>query len=353
MKRHIFRRFAPSLLGLALATTTISGVSAAPASVPFGITHSASIEVVGAPCSVASNMLEDNQSIRLFPEHLAYKLPSTVTVIGPNGTPTTLAQGTLVDSYFIHADWVNQGKNAPNVFTGNLTFAQPLLGIIKDSSALVASTPVLGAPSTTYGTNDDQGLESYDDSATFSNNGQTVNLKLSVWNANDQLRVITAASPSINPSTSVEVIGAPCSVIENALESDTSIRMFPERLNYTLLTDLTVNGKLFAAGTRVNVYLIHADRVGDQQGMYKNLSGSVSFDTPILGVITSGAKLMATHSTLGATFDPDIHTSYSARSDQGLESDDRVRVSVDKTRLDLSFKVWNVVDQVRVITQAP
>lgn len=353
MKRNLFHRFAAPVLGLALAAIAVTGVGAAPASVPFGITHSAAIEVVGAPCSVAPNMLENDQYIRLFPEHLAYKLPSDITVTAPNGASTVIAKGTPVDSYLLHADWVNNGQNAPKVFSGNMTFAQPVLGMISDANGLIATDPVVGAPSTVYGTNSDRGLESYDDSASFSNNGQTLNVKFTAWNSDDEVRVITVASPSIQHSDSVEVIGAPCSAVEGTLESDSVIRMFPERLNYTLPSDLTVNGKLLPPGSHVNVYTVHADRVGDQTGVVKKLAGSVSFDTPILGVITNGAQLIGTDSTLGATFEPDIHTAYSARSDRGLESDDSVKVSADQTSLNLSFNFWNAVDEMRVITQAP
>ena len=124
MNRRLFAWLATPLLGLSLAATA---VHAAPSSAaqPFGISLSSSVQLIGAPCSVAPDVLESNDFIRAFPERLAYALPADTTVLGPNGAPTVLAQGTLVDSYFVHADWINGGQNAPKKFAGSLTKGRP------------------------------------------------------------------------------------------------------------------------------------------------------------------------------------------------------------------------------------
>jgi len=325
---------------------------------PFGITYSASVDLIGAPCSVMSNVLEDNSLIRLFPERLRYALPSAVTVTAPNGGTQVIPAGTLVDSYYLHADWVNQGQNTAKVFDGNVTFAQPILGILKSGGALLSTNAMLGNPGTTYATGTDQGIEDYDDSVSFSNAGKTLTLHLTVWNTSDALRVITPAGQGITLGGAVEGIGSPCSVVEGKLESDSAIRFFPERLNYVLPTPLTVDGygadgvgargMVLPQGARVNVYYVHADLVGDGQG--KQLRGTVTFDAPILAVLVDGAPLNNTHNTLGATWHPIVKTAYSARGDQGLEAGDQI--SVQQNRVDFAFSGNADVDQIRIITAA-
>lgn len=327
---------------------------------PLGLTYSASVELSGAPCSVISNVLEDNNLIRLFPERLRYALPSAVTVTGTDGSQQTIAAGTLVDSYYLHADWINQGQNTAKVFDGTVTFAQPILGILKTSDALLRTNALLGNPGTTYATGTDQGIEDYDDSVSFSNAGKTLNLHLTVWNTSDALRVITPARPGITLGGAVEGIGSPCAVVEGKLESDSAIRFFPERFNYVLPAPLAVSqidangfvqgGAVLPQGTKVNVYYVHADLVGDGQG--KLLSGAVTFDTPVLGVLVTGAELNATHNGMGATWHPTIKTTYGTRDDQGLEAGDRISFTPAQNRLDFGLSGNTDTDQIRIITAA-
>ncbi len=350
------RKSAQGGLFFALTLTALHSTPAfAAGTAPLVTAHSATVDVVGAPCSVVPNTLEDDQLMRFFPERLNYPLPSAVTVTAPDGSNQTIPQGTLVNSYYVHADWRNNGKNQPKTFDGTITFAQPAYGVIKDTPGLINSHGPLGAPGTAYSAGVDQGQEGYGDKIWFSDNGQTLNLHFTVYNVADQLRVLTAASPAVQTSGPVEMSGVPCSVVENTLENDSIIRLFPERLNYVLPAPLTLDaqgapGLVIPQGTAVNVYYVHADRVGDQQGVVKKLAGGVSFDKQVLAVITNGAALNATHATLGNTQNATIKTLYSASVDQGLDPGDVVTVSPN--RVDFAFDVWNVVDQVRIITLA-
>jgi hypothetical protein len=312
------------------------------------------VQLIGAPCSVAPDVLESNDFIRAFPERLAYALPADTTVLGPDGAPTVLAQGTLVDSYFVHADWINGGQNTPKKFAGSLTFDQPVLGVIKDSNALLNTNPLLGAPSTTYSTASDQGLETWaDDSLSFSDARQTVNLQLTVYNSTDDVRVITKASPAITHSDSVEVVGSPCSVVENTFESDDHIRLFPERQSYALPEDVTVRDasgvtKVIAKGTIVNSYYAHADWHNPGQNTPKLFEGNVSFAQPVLGVIANTTGLEATHAMLGAP-----GTAYSTNQYQGLESyEDSYSFSNNGQTVNMKWTVRDAVDQMRIITLA-
>jgi hypothetical protein len=67
-------------------------------------------------------------------------------------------------------------------------------------------------------------------------------------------------------STNVEFLDqAPASVVDGALESDQYVRSFAEQYNKVLAGDLTVGGSTVPAGTRVNVYYLHADHVGSPE----------------------------------------------------------------------------------------
>ncbi|MBX3015935.1 MAG: cadherin-like domain-containing protein [Caldilineaceae bacterium] len=343
---------------IATVTITVNPASDVPA--PVGITSVAAVEVIGAPCAVAPNVLENDSSMRIFPERLAYALPSAVTVIAPNGSTQVLPAGTLVDSYYLHADWINNGQNVAKLFKGNVSFSQPILGIIKSSDGLLATNALLGAPGTTYATNTAQGLEAYDDNAWFSNGGSTLHLWLNVYDTSDALRIITPARPGLTLGGAVEGIGSPCSVVEGQLERDSTMRFFAERLNTVLPETIMVPklGKMgfegnvaLPQGTRVNVYYLHADLLGDGQG--KALSGSVTFNAPILGVIVDGAALNATHNLLGATWHPTLKTAYGTRDDQGIETGDRIGIVLEQNRLDFTFSGNGDTDQIRIITAAP
>jgi hypothetical protein len=155
----------------------------------------------------------------------------------------------------------------------------------------------------------------------------------------------------ISLGDTIDLIGAPCSVEAGELEHDGRIRVFPERLSYVLPTDVTVDnptGTVIKKGELVDIYYVHADRLGDDKDSSRRFSSSLTFQNSVLGVIASTDKLASTHDTLGAPT-----TDYSEKSAQGLENgDDSVTLDAATNSLTLDFRVWNVVDQVRVITVA-
>ena len=112
-------------------------------------------------------------------------------------------------------------------------------------------------------------------------------------------------------------------------------------------SDLTVGGSTIPAGTRVNVYYVHADHVGSQN-LATKFTGSEWFGTKVLATATSTADLESTTALLGAP-----GTTYSTRDDQGLEFDDSATKSTDQTGVTFSLNSWSVSDGVRVITLAP
>lgn len=154
---------------------------------------------------------------------------------------------------------------------------------------------------------------------------------------------------TVNPATTARaVVVAPLpSVQAGAAESDTEIRVFAEQTGTVLTRALTVGGKTIPAGTKVNSYYVHADRVG-ASSRNLSLSGSVSFGSKILAVASTTASLRATAPLLGSPT-----TAYGTASDQGLEYNDVAGTGSTVGKINLTFNVSSGTDAVRVITLAP
>jgi hypothetical protein len=99
-----------------------------------------------------------------------------------------------------------------------------------------------------------------------------------------------------------------------------------------------------AMGIRVDTYLIHSDPVGSGS---QNYVASVTFDTPILGIIDTISGLASTDSILGnpGTTYPGVST------DRALESPDSL-VWVSNNGLTINFTTSTFVDEARVIVAA-
>jgi hypothetical protein len=148
-------------------------------------------------------------------------------------------------------------------------------------------------------------------------------------------------------STNLQFIDPPASVATGALESDQYARSFAERYNQTLTSNLTVGGTTVPAGTKVNVYYLHADHVGSDNVAH-TLAGSEWFGSKILATATTAADLQATTAQFGAP-----GTTYATGTDQGLEFDDTVTKYVDQTGINYALNSWTASDAVRIITLAP
>lgn len=109
----------------------------------------------------------------------------------------------------------------------------------------------------------------------------------------------------------VEEAPAPFSLDEGGLESDTMLNVIREASGLTLRSNLAVdflgagsfsgawqsyNRGDIAAGTKIDVFLVHLDAAENLDTL---LSGVISFDTTILGIIVSGARLDASDSAVG------------------------------------------------------
>jgi hypothetical protein len=137
------------------------------------------------------------------------------------------------------------------------------------------------------------------------------------------------------------------------------INTFAEHRDFTLATAVTVDdtaagtftneaslvGGTIAAGTEVDSYFIHSDTASPPT----TYEASVTFSTPILGVIVLSASLSATDDQLGATV-----TKYPGGDNgRGLElsrTQDFFTLSADLKTLTLHFNTHDNVDEIRVLT---
>jgi hypothetical protein len=175
------------------------------------------------------------------------------------------------------------------------------------------------------------------------------------------------AAPDITPDAGAQVVGvtgavqlqiAPPSVLPQALESDTLIRLFRERHGVTLAADLVVNitatgqhskysglpSLKIPKGTVVTSYTIHIDPVGRPAGV--EYSGGFSLNAPVLGLIVVDQDLIGSDADLGAP-----GTQYpSGTSSRGPDDgEDQIHLSADRRSLLLSVTTDKNVDQLRVI----
>jgi hypothetical protein len=378
MKRILIPLVVLCLLTSLLLTNSIATIS-----------HSPEINFIAiAPASVQPGVLESNGEIKVFQEQSNSALLSSVGVdisapgtYGPlpslvNGiptlTPSTLAAGTVVHSYFLHFDPVG-APGTELTIQGSITFDTDILGIVIFTNPLISSDAGLGVPGTLYSTGAQRGLEE-GDVVSLSADRRTLTVQLHALSSTvDQLRVITkpgADPPRENPcppglttSLPLSQISPPASVQLGALESDQEIRMFSERINVTLAgsvgVDISTPGtygpfplqgipplspSTIPAGTVVSSFLLHFDPVGAPL-VRLTRGGSVTFGANIIGLIVLSDHLDNTDGILGAA-----GTSYSLGQFRGLEPSDIVTVSADLRTLTVQLYADTQCNQIRVIT---
>lgn len=184
------------------------------------------------------------------------------------------------------------------------------------------------------------------------------------WIASSAYADITATTGDITE------IPAPVSTDLGALESETNIFVFKEQAaGFQLPSDIDVNisqpgtylwsglgggvppltPATLGANMRVDgVYLLHFDR--QLVAGFKNLTGSVSFECPVVGVsvLTSeldGSDIIGASGTIYPT---------GTQANRGLEFEEFVTLSNDRMTLTVGLEIEasidNTLDQVRVVT---
>ena len=150
------------------------------------------------PASVEEGQLESNLTVPVFAERKIVPLASDLTVDivadGTYGTPLSpgvVPQGTVVNSYLVHADTVADGSPTI-VLSGGVRFNEEILGLIITDSSLDASDDELGYSGTVYPTG--LNLRGLNTAAadTVRLDGHDVSFVLPVHGVTDQIRIITA-----------------------------------------------------------------------------------------------------------------------------------------------------------------
>ncbi|MEQ9455484.1 MAG: hypothetical protein RLN76_12940 [Phycisphaeraceae bacterium] len=142
-------------------------------------------------------------------------------------------------------------------------------------------------------------------------------------------------------------ISPPAAVGNNNQQTNNTLFAFNEKQNVTLSaaldTDLTFAGppSTLPIGSLVSSHYVFVDPSAPSN----RVTGTVTFDQPILGVIFDDTKLDASASQLGAP-----GTTYFSPSLLGLESGDIVTIPSANT-VSIDFTAGSPGDYIRVITQ--
>ena len=175
------------------------------------------------------------------------------------------------------------------------------------------------------------------------------------------LSLAPASLAAITATTgNITVVPAPASVAVGAIENNTTIGAFDERqrrvLTQPLNLDITAVGNYDSgkpaltpgtvpAGTTINSHFLHADIIGAGP---ITLSGTITFDQPILGIEITDGALDVTDNPLGAP-----GTTYATgTADRGLDFSlgDKIALMPGRRDIQISVDVLNIADQIRIVT---
>jgi hypothetical protein len=182
---------------------------------------------------------------------------------------------------------------------------------------------------------------------------------------------LVAKSAIVSTSGSVMLISPPASVGFQQLEDDAAAKVFAEQINLSLASSIDVEVTAVGlvddandltpgsipAGTRVDSYLLHADKIGGGAPIH-TYGGSVTFDRPILGVIVTGSGLSATDGVLASastTYDPiGMFRGFDGPSfsPSSPAVGDSVEISPDFLTATIVLRTETFYDQIRIITAA-
>jgi hypothetical protein len=172
---------------------------------------------------------------------------------------------------------------------------------------------------------------------------------------------LAGSASAMSISGDVNAVFAPASVQEGARTNNNKALLFTEQANVELASDLkveaylpgvydgssTATSRTLAAGRTVTSMFLHAD-VDVDANTPKLMTGSITFNSKILGVIFG--KFSASDALVGAP-----GTAYETAVGHGLDMSaqqlgDSFRISNNRMRLDFSFNVNGITDQIRIIT---
>ena len=167
--------------------------------------------VQNPPTNLQTASWENDTQIPAFVEQQNFTLPQsinldiTATGTSPSTTdanlsPSQIAAGTAVNSYWLHFDAVGApGVNSAVECSGSITLAEPIVGLIVLSDSLNATNAVLGIPGDLYPNGTQYGLEldpaggGTSDKITLSPDRHTLTVDFRTSNSSDNLRILTLA----------------------------------------------------------------------------------------------------------------------------------------------------------------
>jgi hypothetical protein len=171
--------------------------------------------------------------------------------------------------------------------------------------------------------------------------GQTTVTVTATSSAGSTSKTFTVTVQPAHSGNPLVFMNPPHSTRNGEWESNDLVETFAERYNQVLTSNLTVGGTTLGAGTRVNVYYVHADA----NIPVIPFTGSLAFGNPVLAVAKSTADMHATNTLLGAP-----GTIYDTSATQGTESTDYATASGGGVTYSLNSN--SVGDAFRVITRA-
>jgi len=173
--------------------------------------------------------------------------------------------------------------------------------------------------------------------------------------------IVTSSHADLVSSTgAVTVISPPPDVRFNiGLESDTAAFFFTERTGFNLPSAVSVditgpgtynsNASLtpgtIAAGTLVNSYFLHTDAVGSSALNTRIYTGSMTFNTDIIGVIVLSPQLTTSTAILGHP--GTVYDSVGQGIELGSPED---TVTISGRTLSFSFLTNLGADDIRIVT---
>ena len=352
-------------------------------SVPAIIGSTGQLVRVSAPISAEVNKLENANNAFVFAEKTQVSLtaPLKVDVSVPGNysvastlTPATILPGTIINSYYLHADVVGTPSVAKTM-KGTITFDDAIIGLVLNAKYL-ASSDILGASKTVYSQsgrefdfNDPSGL----DKISLSADRKSITYELVMTGASDDVRIVTSASSTATNWFSsdkrvkllgqVELTPAQGTVEVNKNEDLNYAKIFPERTSVTLAAPLPVDVTrpgdfntaskltpgLIQAGTVVNSWYLHADVTG-QPSEFRQMKGWITFESPVLGLVFSDSRLnLSNYLGLSTT----IYSKAARQLDVGLDpNSDSISLSPDRKTVYFNSMTAPACDDLRIITAA-
>ncbi|MEQ9498825.1 MAG: hypothetical protein RIT81_18245 [Deltaproteobacteria bacterium] len=365
-----FDRWSQDCLGTNTATASLL-VDADRQCTAHFIQTAGEVALVPPPTSVVPNTTEDPTNILIFREQTDVALPAGVPFdihVPDRFTSFLLAGGTFpaglrVNVYFLHFDPPGASSTRTHR-VATLRFGERILGLIADTPTLVATDAIFGLGTVVYpagGTHADRRLElTGTDIITVRGDRRTVDIDFMTSTSSDQVRIVTLATrqalvPMLH-NDHVELLTPP-SVVLNASESNTAMRLFEES-STVLAADLAVDtattgtytgfGQLLPAtipsGTAVTSWMMHFDPASGT----RNLDATVTFEAEILGVIVADTSLDATDFLGHPMVTYPIAGSAPARTVE-LSGSEFVSILGDRRSLRFRAAASNATDQVRII----